>query len=105
MHIKTIIAGSIALLCLWSCQDSDPPIDEDDNLEHQSEALIHSIEVGDLEVLTIEGCEYLVYKEGDGPNHAYGYMAHKGNCSNPIHCRAEMFSLKDSIFTPQHSDQ
>lgn len=28
---------------------------------------------------TIEGCEYIIFYSG------YGYAAHKGNCTNPIH--------------------
>ena len=31
-------------------------------------------------VETIEGCEY-IYRSGGN----LGYMAHKGNCNNPIH--------------------
>jgi hypothetical protein len=61
--------------------------DEDSKLEHETEETIHSIKQGDVEIILIDGCEYIVYKEAEGANHAYGYMAHKGNCSNPIHCQ------------------
>ncbi|MBJ7883017.1 hypothetical protein [Gelidibacter salicanalis] len=38
-----------------------------------------------FETIIYEGCEYLVYKEQPDNNKALGFMAHKGNCSNPIH--------------------
>ena len=71
------------LLAFSSCT---PPVpDEDTALEHNVEQALHSIPEGDLEILLIEGCEYIVYKEGQGSNHGFGYMSHKGNCKNPIH--------------------
>lgn len=42
-----------------------------------------------LSTITYEGCEYLIYKEEKDQNSAFGFMAHKGNCSNPIHCYQE----------------
>jgi hypothetical protein len=42
-----------------------------------------------LTTITYEGCEYLIYKEEKDQNSAFGFMAHKGNCSNPIHCYEE----------------
>lgn len=38
-----------------------------------------------FEVITYDGCEYLIYKDEADANSSYGFMAHKGNCSNPIH--------------------
>lgn len=36
-------------------------------------------------VVTIEGCEYLRMEV----THGYAVLTHKGNCRNPIHCRAD----------------
>jgi len=71
-----------------SCEQV-PKKDEDSKLEHDTEISIHNIKKDDVEILLIDGCEYIVYKESDGANRAYGYMSHKGNCKNPIHCRNE----------------
>ena len=60
-------------------------LEEDSPIEHQTEQTIHQIPEGDLEILLIEDCEYIVFKDGRGSNHGFGYMSHKGNCKNPIH--------------------
>ena len=36
------------------------------------------------DVIEIDGCEYIVYSEEHGYG-GYAFMAHKGNCKNPIH--------------------
>jgi len=64
--------------------------EEDTPIEHDVEVTIHSIKKGDVEIISIDGCEYIVYKEAEGANQTYGYMAHKGNCKNPIHCYKEL---------------
>ena len=38
-----------------------------------------------FETIIFEGCEYLLYKEEPDNNSAFGFMAHKGNCSSPVH--------------------
>ncbi len=79
----------VVLLTSMGCEQS-PKKDEDTPLEHQTEISIHDVKKDDVEILLIDGCEYIVYKEADGANRAYGYMSHKGNCNNPIHCRNEV---------------
>lgn len=69
---------------LYSCKPRNP-LEEESSVEHQAEEEIHKIPEGDFEILEIDGCQYIVYKEVDGANKAFGYMAHKGNCTNPIH--------------------
>jgi len=59
-----------------------------------AEELIQNIHNGDFEVIMIDSCEYVVFKEKEGNNRAFGYMAYKGNCSNPIHCRSNLISTK-----------
>ncbi|TND07924.1 MAG: hypothetical protein FD123_2732 [Bacteroidetes bacterium] len=36
-------------------------------------------------VVTIEGCEYFRYQGA----HGFLSLEHKGNCSNPVHCRID----------------
>jgi hypothetical protein len=36
------------------------------------------------EIVTIDKCEYIIGTDNGGYNGGY-FMAHKGNCSNPIH--------------------
>jgi hypothetical protein len=38
----------------------------------------------DFETITIENCQYLVRTRVNGDT-GYGFMAHKGNCTNPTH--------------------
>ena len=79
----------------YSCE---PPIPEEDTqLEHKAETMIHEIPDGDLEILEIEGCEYIIYKEIEGSNRAFGYMSHKGNCKNPIHIYQNPDIVKDTL--------
>ena len=85
-----------SILIISACNQK-PVVDEDSELEHQTEEIIHKIQEGDLEILTIDNCEYIVFKDYKGSNHGFGYMAHKGNCSNPIHV------YRDTI--PQSSDK
>ncbi len=36
-------------------------------------------------ILTVDECQYVLYKENEGTNREHGYMSHKGDCINPIH--------------------
>ena len=71
-------------LCMWACSESNT-LDSDDN-NKTYEDLIHNLKHGDLETITIEGCDYLIFMEDmKGSNKGFGFMTHKGNCNNPIH--------------------
>lgn len=83
MKLKIII-GIIFIGFFIYCED-EKVIDEDTPLENRTENSIHSVKAGDVEIIVIDDCEYIIYKETDGSNRAYGFMAHKGNCKNPIH--------------------
>ena len=89
MKLKLFYLIIISALLSYRCEVQKEK-DEDSTLEHETEKTIHSILEGDMEILVIDDCQYLVYKETIGSNHSYGYMAHKGNCSNPIHCYNEI---------------
>ena len=85
MKIKLIYSTFICALLVFGCEQQKQK-KEDSSLESKTEKILHSIKEDDLEILTIDGCQYIVYKETIGANHSFGYMAHKGNCNNPIHC-------------------
>jgi hypothetical protein len=72
-----------------SCEQSVQK-EEDTTLESETEQMLHSIKEDDVEILSIDGCQYIVYKETIGANHSFGYLAHKGNCNNSIHCYNEI---------------
>ena len=56
-----------------------------------------AIESG-YQTVVIEGCEYIYYSEYQGYS-GYGFMAHKGNCKNPIH-RIQI--QHDTIYLPKN---
>jgi hypothetical protein len=35
--------------------------------------------------VVIDNCEYVLYSSWGGGHKGYGYLAHKGDCNNPIH--------------------
>ncbi|WP_349352528.1 MULTISPECIES: hypothetical protein [unclassified Flagellimonas] len=57
----------------------------EDSLANSIEGKTSNIPKDHFETIVFEGCEYLVYKEEPDSNSAFGFMAHKGNCNNPIH--------------------
>ena len=69
---------------LQSCDQSRPP-EEESVVEHSTEMEMEKIPVEDVEIITVDGCEYIIYKHSPRSNTGFGFMAHKGNCSNPIH--------------------
>ncbi len=75
---------SFIALCVISCET--PPVEEDCEIEQQGESIFSTLERGDFEIMTIDSCEYLVVTEDYGhAQKGFGFMAHKGNCSNPVH--------------------
>ncbi len=73
------------LLFLFSACETQAPIKEVKEIEVPTEQLINKIDVHDLEIIEIDGCEYIFYKKSPSTNKGFGFMAHKGNCKNPIH--------------------
>ncbi len=41
-------------------------------------------QIGDYNVIIIDGCEYLEYRKGSGDNRVYS-LTHKGNCKSNSH--------------------
>lgn len=85
----------LVVLVSFSCKDKlhDRILEEQQNLQDSinkaPEGIVSKIEYNNFETITFKGCEYLIYKEQPSNNKTMGFMAHKGNCKNPIHCRAE----------------
>lgn len=47
-------------------------------------AINHDGLIKDHRVITIDNCQYIMYDAGSGYS-GNGFLAHKGNCNNPIH--------------------
>ncbi len=83
--MKTTIISAIMTISLTWIGCELPPPKEGTPSEEQIGEKTDSIAYGCVEILIIDECQYIIYKERDGTNRAYGYMSHKGNCDNPIH--------------------
>ncbi len=84
MNHKQCILSAILLFLFSACQPQTQE-KEISVSEIQTEQLINEIDVHDLQILEIDKCEYIFYKKSPSTNRGYGFMAHKGNCKNPIH--------------------
>lgn len=84
MKHKQYIIPTI-LLFLFSACETQTQKKQVIETELQTEQLINKIDIHDLEILEIDNCEYIFYKKSPSTNKGYGFMAHKGNCKNPIH--------------------
>lgn len=104
--LKRIFAIPVFLFLITASGCRQPrPVEEDSPLEHRTESLIDSVKHDDVEILVIDKCQYIVYKEVEGSNRAYGYMAHKGNCNNPVHCYKDTRSVTDSVMANEAQQQ
>ena len=83
-QINIILLTIIVLLILTSCETQTLKKVED-KIEALPAHLISRIDVNELEILKIDSCEYIFYKKSPNRNMGFGFMAHKGNCKNPIH--------------------
>lgn len=93
---------ALCLLTIFSCKNdvydrvqAERQIHED-SIRNTIEGKLSAIPSNTLETITIEDCEYLVFKEEIDNNSAMGFMAHKGNCQNPIH-KPDLDGSKDSV--------
>jgi len=74
--IKLLLVGMILITLSFSCSDQGVLTSEN--------SVDKEVASKNYKTITIEGCQYIVYDTSAGYS-GYGYMAHKGNCSNPIH--------------------
>ena len=97
--MKASIIYVILIVSAISIGCEQPILNEQTTLKPPDQLEIHTIEHHNIEILEIDGCEYIIYKEKDGTNLAYGYMAHKGNCKNPIHAYKMSLTNSDTFNT------
>lgn len=71
--MRRILLSAVMLIVLASCIDSA-------NVKTQTTNHKVGQFGGEVDVVTIEGCEYFIMQHGRSMS-----MCHKGNCSNPIH--------------------
>ena len=92
---------TLCVLCVLgvtaqACELPERWQDEDTPLEHAAEEKISKLHEGDVEIITIDGCEYIIYEYPARSNLGFGFMAHKGNCKNPIHVYTTAANRKSS---------
>ena len=78
----------LSLTCISCGLRTELPEDQPNTEFAQSEHQLEELTPDNFEFIEIEGCEYVVFRHVSG-THGYGFMAHKGNCDNPIHCRRD----------------
>ena len=72
-------------MVLLSCQTKTETESSKTENPTNTDEKIKAIPPNRIKVITYDDCEYLIYKDEADGNSGYGFMAHKGNCSNPIH--------------------
>lgn len=75
----------LVLIVIASCNLQDDITEINSSEKSSIEQKIKNIPENKASVIVYDGCEYIIYKEDKDSNSSYGFMAHKGNCSNPIH--------------------
>lgn len=68
-----------------SCNSRDNKTEIENSTKSSIKQEIKSIPENKLSIIVIDSCEYIIYKEDKDANSSYGFMAHKGYYSNPIH--------------------
>lgn len=98
MKIKPYYTTILLIFLFISCEQ-EVKVEEDNTAENAAEILIENVKNDDVEILEIEGCEYIVFKStpSDNARIGYGFMSHKGNCKNPIHYHNRNISLTDTV--------
>lgn len=82
---RNILFVALMFIFCSSCEIDQKKSKHETPSEHRTELKINQLQDEDFEVIEFEGCEYLIYKHHSASNIGYGFMAHKGNCKNPIH--------------------
>ncbi len=85
--LNRTIAYTLTLFVFFLLACSPEPVPEEDDIrERNAEEAIKGLRPRDFEIIVIDECEYLFYTETfGGGTTGYGFMAHKGNCMNPVH--------------------
>ena len=72
----TIILIMLVGVALTACDEHEGALSTSHNVKGLEKA---------YKIVVIDGCEYISYDAKRGYS-GYAYFAHKGNCSNKIHC-------------------
>lgn len=83
--MKKFASTILVLIVLASCNLQDGKTEIKKPEKNSIEYEIKNLPENKVSVIVYDGCEYIIYKEDKDANSSYGFMAHKGNCSNPIH--------------------
>lgn len=71
----------VCMLVLFSCENKEANPDTGPSIRE-----IHEEGEYHFSVIEADGCEYLMLMmDRNHPHEGFGFMAHKGNCRNPIH--------------------
>ena len=97
MKFTITFTGILTLIAAVSCDGPLPG--EQVDFEDQAATKSTTIPPSSIEIIIFDECEYIMYKEKEGTNLAYGYMAHKGNCQNPEHRSSIVVEQLDSLDT------
>lgn len=82
--IKYLLLLTLIFYAFTSCEPQNGS--ETHTFEKGStEQIIKDLPEHTMKVIVYDKCEYIIYKEDKDMNSSYGFMSHKGNCSNPIH--------------------
>ncbi|MBN2237546.1 MAG: hypothetical protein JW729_08290 [Bacteroidales bacterium] len=83
--MKIFASIILVLIVLASCNLQDDKTEIESSEKNSIEQEIKNLPENKVSVIIYDGCEYIIYKVDKDANSSYGFMAHKGNCSNPIH--------------------
>lgn len=83
--MKIFPSMMLVLIVIASCNLQDDITEINSSEKSSIEQKIKNIPENKVSLIVYDGCEYIIYKEDKDSNSSYGFMAHKGNCSNPIH--------------------
>ena len=98
--MRTILIPTMLTASLFVGACTQPPLQEEEtSLEPETGEVIDNNSLMHSEIFKVDGCEYIICKERIGTTREYGYMAHKGNCNNPIHCYQTPDTVSDTLET------
>ena len=79
-YLSLLLPTLLSTLLLYGCKNREIHYGEPTMREVTQESAYH------FSVLIIDGCEYLILElDRNAPHEGFGFFAHRGNCSNPIH--------------------
>ena len=100
VRVLLLLATWALLACNAKQEESGSPVEE------EAERVLKGIHGDHFEIVSIDGCEYLIYEHSARSNQGFGFMSHKGNCSNPVHiCEPAATKSLDEENTPVNPEK